>query len=207
MRRESTTLDATAAESPSFDVSAAAPSVTTALDVVVHVHAFRNVDLLSRGLYAIRARVRRGDRAAKPYAFSSDPILGPRTGSPSAVRAGALGAPTAAIDGDHFTSRACSIAYQDEVVDYGEGAQFRLDLPAAVVDGAFAPPTDAIDVELELLYAADAPGSADLLAPVARRTLRVRGDETSAHAFLRRADLPLTNRGGAAATTWRVRRR
>jgi len=101
------------------------------LDVVVHFHRFRNVDLFSRGIYMVRVSVEKG----LPYAFYSKPsTLSTFVRSQEIPCPHASSLPAAQIvdETSEFSTRAFVIKYRDERLDLSEGCQFQLLLESSV---------------------------------------------------------------------------
>ncbi|KAJ8610474.1 hypothetical protein CTAYLR_007762 [Chrysophaeum taylorii] len=118
------------------------------LDVVVHFHRFRNVDLFSRGIYMVRvsAQTMSSKQVGIPYSYYSKPsTLSTFVRNQEIPCAHAATLPAAQIvnETSEFSTRAFVIKYRDERLDLNEGCQFQLLLESR------AEPRDDSDEVLE----------------------------------------------------------
>ena len=175
------------------------------LDVVVHLHRFRNVDLFSRGIYMVRASIKCGNKQGIPHGCWTQPSTLStfvRDQEIPCAHTNTLPAACVVNESSEFASRAFVIKYRGERLELNEGAQFQL-LVEAVDDGISLVFADnaPLDITLELLMAelekpneraarssavaAEKPSATPTFARVAAQTLRVRRDPTTnqAHAY------------------------
>ena len=87
------------------------------LDVVVHLHRFRNVDLFSRGIYMVRAAVKCNNKQAIPHGCYSKPsVLSTFVRDQEIPQTHASDLPAAQVvdSSSEFSTRAFVIKYRDE---------------------------------------------------------------------------------------------
>ncbi|KAH8052262.1 carboxylic ester hydrolase [Aureococcus anophagefferens] len=101
------------------------------LDVVVHFHRFRNVDLFSRGIYMIRVstQTKSSRQVGIPYSYYSKPsTLSTFVRNQEIPCSHAKSLPAAQIvnETSEFSTRAFVIKYRDERLELNEGVQFQL---------------------------------------------------------------------------------
>lgn len=124
------------------------------LDVVVHFHRFRNVDLFSRGIYMIRASVS-SQQTGIPYSYYSKPSslsTFVRNQEIPCTHAATLPAAQIVDETSEFSTRAFVIKYRDERLDLNEGCQFHLLVQTKQV-GQSLEFEGGIELKLELLMA------------------------------------------------------
>ena len=171
------------------------------LDVVVHFHRFRNVDLFSRGIYMIRVSVSTSKQVGIPYACYSKPSTMStfvRNQEIPAAHASTLPAAQIVDDTSEFSTRAFVIKYRDERLDLNEGCQFQLLLESSVDDRRLIfEKGEAVVLKLDLLMAelekpqkttekkpatsvaAEKPSAAPLFTRIASQTLNIVCDPAS----------------------------
>lgn len=134
------------------------------LDVVVHLHRFRNVDLFSRGIYMIRvsAESKSSQQTGIPYSYYSKPSTQSTFVRNQEIPCGhAKTLPTAQIvnETSEFSTRAFVIKYRDERLELNEGVQFQLLIEAKAEGGdgdarrLVFENGEPINIKLELLMA------------------------------------------------------